>query len=404
MNNKKAKYIVVPFLITIFIFFFMNIFIPDKIISISENRNLEKKPTIEDIKKGSYPSQFEKYYTDQFMFREKMIRINRMFEIKLGKSMVGNYYLVKNNWILGMFPKILTSSELDKYSGAINELAKISDNMGKDIYFVLTPHKTNMFKHLYPKFVDNKENININKESFKSQLNSNIINFLDGDEDMINKFSQKELERLYFKTDHHWNGTGAFEGFKLMAKKMDLGISPEKLQEHFNKYTTMECNKKKFMGSYNKNLNMIVNEEEYPIYVYLENQNYQYLLNDGKKDKEIQEEDVIATSRNKEKWDYGGAYIRGNTCNILKIKNNSALIDKKVLIFRDSYQAPTTLMFADLFSEVQFIDPRNIENIEMSYEKIIQNSGSDIIMFMYNSSGFDSMIKNMTDKGIKRKI
>ncbi|QUH19430.1 hypothetical protein [Alkaliphilus sp. B6464] len=71
-----------------------------------------------------------------------------------------------------------------------------------------------------------------------------------------------------------------------------------------------------------------------------------------------------------------------------------------MLVFRDSYQAPTTLMFADLFSEVQFIDPRNIENIKMSYEEIIQNSDSDIVVFMYNSSGFDSMIKNMIDKGI----
>lgn len=400
MNKKKAKYIVVPFLVIIFVFFFMNVFIPDKIMSVSENRNLEKKPIIEDFKNGSYPLKFEKYYTDQFVFREEIARIKRMFEAKLGKSIVGNYYLGKDNWILGMFPKVLTSAELNKYADTINELAKISTNMGKDVYFTLTPHKTNMLKHLYPKFVDNKENINTNKESFKSRLNPNIITFLDGDEDMLNKFGERELEKLYFKTDHHWNGTGAFEGFKLMAEKLDLGISPEKLQEHFSKYKLMEYNQKDFIGSYNRNLNMIVDEEEYPIYVYLENQSYNYFLNDGEKDKKVQEEDVIATLRNRNKWDYGGAYIRGNVCNILKIKNNNAITDKKILVFRDSYQAPTTLMFADLFSEVQFVDPRNIENIKMSYEEIIQNSDSDIVMFMYNSSGFDSMIKNMIDKGI----
>lgn len=401
MNEKKAKYIIVPFLIIIFLFFLMNMFIPDRTMSVSENRNLEKKPTIEDIKEGSYPSKFEKYYTDHFIFREEMISINRMFEVGLDKSVVDNYYLGEDNWILGMFPPILSSDNIDRYSDAINQLAQISSGMGKKVYFTLTPHKSNMLKHLYPKFVDNKENININKETFQSQLNLNNITFLDIDGDMLNKFSGKELERLYFKTDHHWNGTGAFEGFQLMAEKMDLGISPEKLKEHFSKYKTMEYNKKDFTGSYNRNLNMAVDEKEYPIYVYLENQNYQYFLNDGKRDKKLQEEDVIATLRNRDIWDYGGAYMRGNVCNILKIKNDNALIDKKILVFRDSYQAPTTLLFADLFTEVQFIDPRNIEDIDMSYEDIIQSTDSDIVMFMYNSSGFDSMIKAMIDKGIK---
>ncbi|SHH37573.1 alginate O-acetyltransferase AlgX-related protein [Sporanaerobacter acetigenes] len=397
MNNRKAKCVAIPFLIIIFTFFFVNLFNTDKIVSVSENRNLEKKPTIEDFKNGKYSKKFENYYDDQFAFREKLIRINRIFEAKLKKSVVGNYYLADDNWILGMFPKILNGEELDKYSSTINELSKISADMGKDVYFTMTPHKTNMLKHLYPKFVDNKENININKEAFKSKLNSSNITFLDIDGAMSNKFSGKELEKLYFKTDHHWNGTGAFEGFKLMAEKMELDISSEKLKEHFSKYKVMKCDEKDFIGSYNRNLNMIVKENEYPIYVYLEGQNYEYFLNNGKEDKRVEEKKVIATSRNKKKWDYGGAYIRGNVCNILKIKNNKSLIDKKILIFRDSYQAPTTLMFADLFREVQFVDPRNIGNIKISYEKIIANSDCDIVMFMYNSSGFDSMIQNMID-------
>ena len=75
--------------------------------------------------------------------------------------------------------------------------------------------------------------------------------------------------------------------------------------------------------------------------------------------------------------------------------------DKKILIFRDSYQAPTTWLFADLFSEVEIVDPRNIDKIDKTYEEIIKDSNSDIVMFMYNSSGFDSMVKAMIDKGVK---
>ncbi|MGF7058510.1 DHHW family protein [Brassicibacter mesophilus] len=401
MNKKKAKYIVIPFLVIIFGFFLMNILCPDKKFSITENRNLAKKPTVEDIVNSTYASKFEKYYTDQFVFREKMICFNRMSEMKLNKSMVGNYYLGEDNWILGMFPKILTPDNIDNYSDAINSLSQLSQGMGKDVYFTLTPHKTNMLKHLYPKYVDNMNNININKDNFKSNLNSNFIIFLDIDEYMLSKFSEKERERLYFKTDHHWNGVGAFEGFKLMAQKMELGVSSEKLEDHFSKYKTKVCSDKNFIGSYNRNIDMLVKEREYLSYIYLEGGKYEYFLNNGKKDEKVKEEDVIATLRNKDKWDYGGAYIRGAQCNMLKIRNKNSLTDKKILVFRDSYQAPTTLLLADLFNEVQLVDPRNIGNIEMSYEQIIQSTDADIVMFMYNSSGFDSMIKSMIDKGIK---
>lgn len=60
-----------------------------------------------------------------------------------------------------------------------------------------------------------------------------------------------------------------------------------------------------------------------------------------------------------------------------------------------------TLMLADLFSQVEIVDPRYIENLDMTYEDIIKRSDSDIVLFMYNSFGFEGMIKEMIDKGIK---
>ena len=150
-RNKKAKYIAVPFLIILYAFFLVNIAIPDEKISTVENRTLTRKPGMEDMNDGTYAEKYDKYYTDHFAFRNEMLRIYRRLEVALGKSVVGYYYLVDNNWILGMFPRILTSAALDKYSGAINSLAEICSDMGNvKVYFTLLPHKTNMLKHLYP--------------------------------------------------------------------------------------------------------------------------------------------------------------------------------------------------------------------------------------------------------------
>ncbi|CEP48160.1 alginate O-acetyltransferase AlgX-related protein [Paraclostridium sordellii] len=397
MNRKKARYIIIPFLTIVFGFIILNIMTPDKKYSIAENRNLEKKPTLKDIEDGKFVSKFESYYNDQFVFRDEMISINKKSEVKLNKTEVGNYYLVDDNWILGKFPKQLSEQQLNDYSNAINELSEISYSLDKDVYFTMMPHKTNVLKHLYPKYVDNTENIDINKNEFRSRLESDIVTYIDMDDYMLNNFSQDELEKLYFKTDHHWTGIGAFENFKMMASKMDLEVSQEELDKHFDRYKTLTIKNKDFIGSYNQNLDMLVEEEEYVNYAYTDNAQYTYELNSKKK----KEEEVIATSRNDKKWDYGGAYIRGAQTNILNIKNEDALVDKKILIFRDSYQAPTTWLFADLFSEVEIADPRNIDKIDKTYKEIIEESNSDMVMFMYNSSGFDSMVKTMIDKGIK---
>lgn len=398
--KNKSKYIIMPFLTIIFGFFIINIVKPDKNYSFSENRNLEKLPTIEDIKNNTFTKKFEKYYNDQFAFREEMNKIYKKSEISLNKTKVGNYYLGKNNWILGQFSHLLSDDKIYKYTIALHKTSEIANQLDKSVYYVSTPHKTNMLKHLYPNYVDNKKNIDINKNELKSSLEPDLINFIDLDEDFLNRFSDKEREKLYFKTDHHWNGLGAFEGFKSMISKMDLGISEDKLNSFFKEYKIKTVKDKEFIGSYNRNLDMLVKEKEYPIYVYRDNEDYKFYKNDGKKDKHIKIDEVIATQKDDKEWDYGGAYMRGASCNILKIKNDKALTDKKILLFRDSYEAPMTLMFADVFKEVEIVDPRNISDLDMTYEDIIKNSDSNIVMFMYNSFGFYDMIKVMIEKGI----
>lgn len=339
-------------------------------------------------------------YTDKCAFKEEDTDTSKPKKT-LNKQIMGNYYLVEDDWILGKFSKIIPKNEIKKYSKAVNELSKISENLGKDTYFVSMAHKTNMLRHLYPAFVDNKDNIDINKNALKTNLNYNNISFIDLDEYFLNNFTNKELEAFFFKTDHHWNGLGAYEGFKFMVKDLDLDLSDKEINKYFSKYKTVISDKKDFIGSYNSKLGYPVKYKDLTSYVYLENAKYKYFISDTKKDTKVKEEKIIASFRNKDSWDYGGAYMRGTNCNILKIKNNKSLTDKKVIVFRDSYQAPMTWMLADLFSQVEIVDPRYIENLDMTYEDIIKRSDSDIVLFMYNSFGFEGMIKEMIDKGIK---
>ena len=395
---KKNRYIIIPFLIIIFTFFVFNIAFPDKEYSTVENRTLSKRPSLENVDGKKFSKEYEDYYNDQFVFRDFLIGVNTVTDYILNKTEVGNYYVVEDNWILGKFPNIFNEKRLNRYSNAINKLANVGKIEGKDVYFAMTPHKTNVLKHIYPKYVETSS-IDKNIKGFEDKLNKEVVNYIEMDDYMMNKFNKRELESMYFKTDHHWNGKGAFEGFKRIIEEMDLGISSENLKNIFDKYKEITVDSKKFNGSYNKNICMVVREKEYPDYLTIKenkNNDVEYFLNG----ENVKEEDVIATSRHEEEWDYGGAYSRGAQMNILKIKNKDAFSDKKILVIRDSMQGATTWLFRDFFKETELIDPRNISDIKKSYTEIIKESDADIVLFMFNSSGFDSMINEMIKKGI----
>lgn len=388
MNNKKAKYIVIPFVTVIMAMFLIHIVSEDKESSASENRSLAQIPSVKDIKKEDFTSKFESYFSDQFPFREELSEIYSKLQLMLGKNKIKNYYVLDNDWIMPTPVEVLSETKLKDSAKKINELSKVAVESNKKVYYASTPHKESMLKHLYPKYTEGLENATNNKNKFKSYLDKDKIDFIDIDEDFLGKFNEKEREKLYFKTDHHWNGIGAYEGFKSIIENMD-----EVGDVSWDNYTTTNFDKGYFLGSYNMNLNKLVKLDETIPYVHLKNKpNYEYYKYDGKNETKVKEEDVVATRRNEDEILYGGAYMFGNACNILKIRNQDALINKKILIFKDSYQGPTSWLFSDIFSEVQLVDPRYTEKLDMSAQEIIEDSDADMVMFMYNSTDFKSMI------------
>ena len=391
MNNKKAKYIVIPFVTVIMAMFFIHIVSEDKESSASENRSLAQVPTIKDIKKEDFTSKFESYFSDQFPFREELSQIYSKLQLMIGKNKVKNYYVLENNWIMPTPTKKISDKELKDTAKEINELSKIAIDSNKKVYYASTPHKESMLSHLYPKYTDGLENATNNKNKFKSYLDKDKIDFIDIDEDFLSKFNEKEREKLYFKTDHHWNGIGAYEGFKIIMEEMNKAEVIEGI--NWDNYTETDLKKGYFLGSYNLNLNNLVKEDEDIPYFHLKNKHkYEYFKYDGKKETKGKEEDLVATRIHEDEILYGGAYMFGNACNILKIRNKDALNDKKILIIRDSYQAPTSWLFADVFSEVQLVDQRYTEKLDLSIKEIIEDSDADMVMFMYNSTDFKSMI------------
>ncbi len=77
---------------------------------------------------------------------------------------------------------------------------------------------------------------------------------------------------------------------------------------------------------------------------------------------------------------YEGAYTGNHP--YYKVINDKAITNKKVMIIRDSYQAPLTWLLSDVFTQVEIVDPRHVN---MDIDDILSKSDSDIVMVMFNN-------------------
>ena len=386
MKNYKQLWITVPFVIVIFGTGILNMLSKDKTESLTENRALQQRPGLENIIAKDYPNLYESYYTDQFIKRNQLLKLYTKFEILTKKSNVRGYYINNQSWILPGPVAKQTNEQTKIYADKLNEFSKKIASSGREVFYVSTPCKSQALNHLYSKYAD-KGYVLENLKNFNDNLDN--IKFIGLDKYFTDEFSPSEKEKMYFKTDHHWNEIGAFEGFKYIVKNMNiLPKNQENLLDDDN-FSRYELKDRDFIGSYNRNLFYLFSKNESVPYVKSnKNNDYKFFNYNGEEYVETEENVLISTERDSKEITYGGAYT--NDIPLYKIVNKNAPIDKKLLIVRDSYQAPTTLLFADLFKQVEILDPRN--TIDITVSKIVNQGNPDIVMFMFNSETYGNMI------------
>lgn len=388
MNKKRALYFIIPFLSIIFGIGIINFVVKDNKVSEAENRALRQRPTIENIKDKTFTKEYDTYYTDQFVLRDKLIKLDTVMQLQSNKSRVKGLYITDDGYILDVPATTKATNEDYKENVEdINNIAIKAKDRNKEFCYISLPRKENALTHKYPRYVDKNYGLE-NSKLFLSMLNQKSINTIDVGSYFINKFSPEEIEKMYFKTDHHWNSIGAHKAFKYIIdglnKKYDLNVD---LSDY--KYKTKVVKEKEFLGSYNINLYELFDKNERIPYVYMDRRynNKYYDLNN----KEINEDKIIASDKNKNEITYGGGYT--NDYPYYKVVNKNAITDKKILIIKDSFEAPLTWLFSDVFEEVEIVDLRHID---LSIDEILDKSKSDIVTVMFNNGlDLNSMLENI---------
>ena len=116
---------------------------------------------------------------------------------------------------------ILNDAEMDTYVKKMVQLQNLCTLKGKKLYYITLPNKAQVYSEQMPSYtiIDNYKRTQRLTDYVKAHSDIKIIYPLD---EMI---ASKNLLQLYFKTDTHWNETGAFVGVQALLSLMEMPVT-----------------------------------------------------------------------------------------------------------------------------------------------------------------------------------
>ncbi|WP_096272589.1 alginate O-acetyltransferase AlgX-related protein [Paucisalibacillus globulus] len=361
----------------------------DHDISKTENRKLAQKPelTIEKLKDGSYMEEFEGYFTDQFPGRDRWLKSYIDYQRLTNKTYIFDYFITKENWIYPKPDYDIYSAEIEESTDRLNLFADFLKDKDIELYYFSVPHRTTVMSFLLPDYIkpgNYLQNINV----FMSNLytDENFVT-VDLTNEFTKTFSEEELSEMYFRTDHHWNLNGAFQGYKRIVDTLNVHsdhfIDTEVRIEDYQKICSDSS--VEFDGSYNKQVYRVVDESEelkcyykskevdydkYTIYLNGQEREPSQVYGQG-----IRKESSIVNYSDLFTYNYSELKI---------INERNKKLDNKILIIKDSYANPLVYQLAEHFYETTIYDPRY--NEDQIIQEYIEEMDFDIVAFVYNST------------------
>ena len=194
-----------------------------------EKRTKAEKPILSITNLVNYPIQYEKYFNDYIPFRNELIQLKNVVDIKIFRNIISDKAIFgKDNWLFHKpFPLVedfigiydLTDEELEI---AKNNLINFRDELKKrniDFIFMVCPNKHLIYEENMPDYIKRKTKINATDK---------FIEYMEKNTDIKIVYPKKELLKykdkyqLYYKYDTHWNEIGAYIGYNELMKEMNI--------------------------------------------------------------------------------------------------------------------------------------------------------------------------------------
>ena len=346
MKNKILSISFVMFLVFFFIF---NIINKDILISNSERRKLEQFPKVNfnNIIDGSFMEDFDKYTTDQFIYRDLFRNIKAKFNYNILRRLDNNGIYVIDDYIFKTeYPTNIKS--IDNFIEKTNDLSNEFSKNNK-IYYAIIPDKNY--------YINNNKYLNIDYDLLYKKIENINYTYIEL-RDILNLND-------YYKTDTHWKQENLNKVASRIGEKMNFTISATYDKKIYNN----------FYGVYygQSALNIKPDTLTYLTNDTILNSKVNYYEN-----KNINKVYIEENLNNIDKYDI---FLDGAS-SYIEIINQNNMSGRELIIFRDSFASSLAPLLIDAYSKITLIDTRYIS--KDVYLNLIEFTNQDIL-FLYST-------------------
>ncbi len=207
----------------------------DKTEPLFENRKLAEKPALQFDAPGirAFPKAFEAYFNDHLGFRNALIRCQDWIKFRyLGVAGNPKVLLGKEDWLylagdsltykLAASP--LTDEQLARWKEWLESRREWLAKRNIRFLVVVAPTKSSVYPEHLPDWV-RKANPQTRWEQLREYLaQRSDVPVLDLTETLL---QEKKQHQVFFQTDSHWNGIGAFAGAQTILSTLQReGVLP----------------------------------------------------------------------------------------------------------------------------------------------------------------------------------
>lgn len=367
-ENKMAAYTGVIFVFVLAAVFLINLIVPDKSFSASENRMLQEFPSISvsNYFGGRLESKMESYVNDQFLMRGSFIKVKSAVDVTEGKLKANGVYRARDGYLI----EDIVTPDQKTISSAETALKNFKAKYPKlNMTFLLAPNAGNIMSDKLPLTVSMADQ-NKSIDAFYKNIKASGIKPID-----VRKTFNKKKEdvQLYYRTDHHWTSDGAYLAYKAIVPALGAGMPMEfESKVVKNDFAGTMYSKSGFTGG-----------------------RYDSIKINLPKNKKATKPSVIYYGDTKKKTtkfyqlknlDKKDAYtVFGGSNHPMYTIKTPTESNRRLLLIKDSYANSVIPMLAQHYREIVVVDPRYyFDNVD----DLIASEGITDVLFLYNANTF----------------
>ena len=366
----RNKILTISFLAFICVFAFGSVIAKDRDFSDMENRNLTKFPEItgETIVSGEFTEDFEKYMSDQIIFKDFLVKLKVIENLALNQKYINGVYFAEDMLIQDYQNPY---NQLGTNVSYVNEFAETNSDL--NCTWLLIPNACYVYEDRLPSYASCYDQSEVLAYIYGSVSDEIAVT------DCFDELMANKDKYIYYKTDHHWTMQGAYIGYESYCEFVGIEDSYEFANNtdfDLSDAYDIEVASDEFYGTLYSSAPTFSAEPDEVLFYHNPDGEYTVdYLDEGWMS------DSLYNYENLEIKDKYTTYLDGNH-SIIKITSNAVSGDNgKLLVVKDSYAHSFLPLLADNYSEIIVVDLRYYHE---SVSELAKENGIENVLFINN--------------------